>query len=920
MNLRVLLLLLTLGMSNFLGGQELLPPIYNYPIFEYNAAGQNWGLSVDKDGELFVANNKGLLHFNGEQWNLYRLPNKTVVRSVVIIGDKIYTGSYEEFGYWEKNGKGSLEYSSLTHLISGHKFNSEEFWQIVPSGNGIYFRSFSRIYKYQDDSIQVINPYTVVTNLIDFNGDIIVVDNDSGIYRLSQNQLLPIIDNSQLGNAQIVDLIPFNDGLLLGTKQKGCFLLKDDELSPWGPSLTSILNQHQLNKMIQLSDGKLAFGTIKRGVYIYDSDTEKVENIKRETGLQNNTVLSMIAHKGQLWLGLDNGIDRVQLDAPITYFTDHTGVLGTVYDMAFYRGTLFLGSNTGVYYFKDDELKFVKGSQGHVWDLQVIGDELFCGHNSGTFKVDKDKFESVFGLSGGYTMVKIPEKGNSYLQGTYNGIVHYEKDDSGRWSSLRVVGLNFPIKQLNFENPNTLWVAHPYKGLYRVKIDKDYSFIKEDDIQVFDQGEIPNNFNVKLYNIKNQIVIRSDGQWFKYEPIVGKITRFDEFGPFANKDLVSYDENHFWFIDNEGNKEIIFTDLNKDNLMIAGNQLVRRLVPDSENVMKQNDSIYYFTLGDGFGKLNLKKLKSNLENDKIPSPKLSFFKDQDTLHTLTGKPISIGFVPARELTIQVASPLIAQPRYYYVLNGAEEQAKYTDNGTLRFQNLPFGKYSLEVYTVNIDNEKSLPLEISFEIAPPWYWSDICIVAYVLVIVLFLFSIRKYNRKKLAREQGKLLERINKEQEERLQELEKEKLAKEVRQKQKELAGSILNVTKKNELILELKSILLLNKDKFGNQKKYRSFIKKLDDSINNDEDWKRFEINFKELHEDFFERLLESFPELTPKDLKLCAYLKMNHSSKEIAPLMGISTRGVEIHRYRLRKKLGLDADQNISNFLITFK
>ena len=90
--------------------------------------------------------------------------------------------------------------------------------------------------------------------------------------------------------------------------------------------------------------------------------------------------------------------------------------------------------------------------------------------------------------------------------------------------------------------------------------------------------------------------------------------------------------------------------------------------------------------------------------------------------------------------------------------------------------------------------------------------------------------------------------------------------------------------------------------------------------MNEDQDWKHFEVSFKELHEDFFENLLSQYPKLTPKDLRLCAYLKMNHTTKEIAPLMGISIRGVEIHRYRLRKKLNIDNSQNLSNYLIKFK
>jgi DNA-binding CsgD family transcriptional regulator len=191
--------------------------------------------------------------------------------------------------------------------------------------------------------------------------------------------------------------------------------------------------------------------------------------------------------------------------------------------------------------------------------------------------------------------------------------------------------------------------------------------------------------------------------------------------------------------------------------------------------------------------------------------------------------------------------------------------------------------------------------------------------YLLALIATIFFIRWYNRKKLDKKHRILKERFHREQEERLAKLEKEKLEREIRQKQKELARTTMNMAEKNKVILELKEMLLVNKSQFTNQKRHSSFIKKLDNSINDDGDWKHFEVNFKELHEDFFENLLKKYPNLTPKDLKLCAYLKMNLSSKEIAPLMAITNRGVEIHRDRLRKKLKIDSSQNLSNFLIKF-
>jgi DNA-binding CsgD family transcriptional regulator len=86
-----------------------------------------------------------------------------------------------------------------------------------------------------------------------------------------------------------------------------------------------------------------------------------------------------------------------------------------------------------------------------------------------------------------------------------------------------------------------------------------------------------------------------------------------------------------------------------------------------------------------------------------------------------------------------------------------------------------------------------------------------------------------------------------------------------------------------------------------------------------DTDWEQFTERFDQVHSEFIKRLRVEFPELTPKDQRLCAYLRMNLASKEIAPLLNISIRGVEISRYRLRKKLHLGKDVNLTDFLLKY-
>ncbi|MBO0354042.1 Two component regulator three Y domain-containing protein [Muricauda ruestringensis] len=900
-------------------GQQLLPPIQNYQLLDYKGGTKNWDVSVNENGELFVANNKGLLHYNGEQWTLNKLPNNTIIRSVKSIGDRVYTGSYEEFGYWTKNEFGELGYTSLTHLIKDHTFTSEEFWEIFPASDGrVMFRSFSAIYSYSGDKITVVDPPFVVSDLIEFNGKLIVAGGSVGLFEVQGDSYEPLLNQDLLVGKTINDIAIFEGNLLVGTKLSGCFLYDGKKLLPWQTSINEELKEHQLNKITLLGENLLGFGTIKNGMYLYNSDSGKYRILNRESGLQNNTVLSSLLYKDLLWLGLDNGIARLRLNNPITYFTDYTGLLGMVYDIAWYNGKLFLGSNTGVFYFEGSELKFVNGSQGHVWDLDVIEGDLLCGHTRGTFKVSENSFELMSEIAGGYQMIKVPDRGSTYVQGTYNGLAMFTKHDDGTWEVVKIEGMDEPVKQLCFETPNILWTAHPYKGFSRIHFN-EAQYNKVDRIQRFNQKGAPSEYNVKLYNIKNHIVLNSEGNWYAYNPIGDKIEKFEEFKDYKNKELLFFDQEYFWFVDDDEQKAIIYTDLKGDSLMLTDLPLRKRLAPDSQNLVKVNDSTSYITLIDGFAKINAPGLKGISGQEELPVPSLIVLKDQESKHSIKGNSIEIPFRHSQSITIEVASPEYIYPHYYYRLEGPKEYSQYVESGAINFQNLPYGEYTFKIATSGMDNTISEYKQLNFTIFPPWYFSWWSLFLYLALAVLAIYLVRRYNRRKLERKHRELEERLHHEQQERMAKMEKEELAKEVKQKQNELASTTLNIARKNEMILELKNMLVMNKDKFSNSQRYRTFIKKLNSSIEDTEDWRRFEVNFKELHQDFFERLLKSYPSLTPKDLKLCAYLKMNLSTKEIAPLMGITVRGVEIHRYRLRKKLDMDSSDNLSNFLITF-
>ena len=153
-------------------------------------------------------------------------------------------------------------------------------------------------------------------------------------------------------------------------------------------------------------------------------------------------------------------------------------------------------------------------------------------------------------------------------------------------------------------------------------------------------------------------------------------------------------------------------------------------------------------------------------------------------------------------------------------------------------------------------------------------------------------------------------------------LKEENLQAELHHKSEELIHTTLNLVRKNETLQNIKSEVLsiLHAAKEENlviiRRKILCLITQIDTNMEHDDDLLAFQSTFDSVHHNLFQKLEARFPELTKREKLLCAYIKMNLMSKEIAPLLNISQRGVEVSRYRLRKKLGLGEGENLAEFL----
>jgi len=240
----------------------------------------------------------------------------------------------------------------------------------------------------------------------------------------------------------------------------------------------------------------------------------------------------------------------------------------------------------------------------------------------------------------------------------------------------------------------------------------------------------------------------------------------------------------------------------------------------------------------------------------------------------------------------------------------EEWSDYSRQHVKEYTNLREGKYTFQVRIVTESDDKPIIASLSIRVLPPWYRSWWAYVIYALLLAGIIYAV--INR----------LRKNTKELNQKIEILEDEKTRIELQSKQNELMLSRMNVVRKNEMLQEIKKTAVslnnsLSEENLPNiKRKMVRLIGQIDTNIEHDDDLEAFKGDFDAVHSDFFKILSERFPQLTHKDKMLCAYLKMNMISKEIAPLLNISVRGVEISRYRLRKKLGLDEKDNLTEFL----
>ncbi len=930
-----------------------VPIIQAFPKEISKAGSQNWDMVQDKLGIMYFANNDGMLAYDGTTWTIFPLPNYTIVRSLAIDDNGIiYAGGQNEFGRYIPNEKGEWKFESLKHLIPDDFQNFADVWGIEITSDGIFFMASEKLFQLKEDKISVFTKGTI-NFLSQIDDKIYIQDFQSGLYSFSQNQLKKIPNSEIFIGQAIAAFAKMGDKNLIATYHKGFYEKTSIGFKKWETDADEFIQKNHIKSAINVIGNRIVVATDFGGLLFFNEQGQHLFHFHKGNGLLNNNILTLFSDRSQnLWVGLLNGLNYIHTNSPFTRIfpdkeLDAVGFVTKIHD-----GKIYFGTNKGLYVgnwkqqyspLESIDFQLVKNTKGQVWGLDIVDNELIVAHANGAMKVKNGIAELFFNKTGIWNFKKLNSHPDLRIAGGYFNVSIF-REENGVYQLLPdFTQLNESSRFVEEDQKGNIWMSHPYRGIFKITPNNTFTDSK---IELLGKKQgLPSYLLNHLFKINNEIIFSGEHGAYTYNY---KTERFEEYAIFDDifgrknkiRRLFETPDKNIWFvtqdefgildIDDKGLEKkinkIVFPFFKKEL-----NQGFESIYPyDKDNVFISNDKGFihyhpndYLTMDTTFQVL-INEIMVTTQGDSIISKglfynenKINNIQTKDQIKTLAHHLNDWYFsFSATDFVSGEATEF-----RYYLEGYNEDWSDWNYHKSKEYTNLRPGNYVFHLQGKNNFQIESKVLTYEFNISPPWYASMLAYFIYSLISLLALFSIiriyrRKYFGLKVENEQ------VVKESELAIGRLKAEKTELELASKKRELVSTTLNLVKKNETITQIKDRLIEIKKEASTSplnQKIQKLIQKLQQEEVQDEGWEQVMFHFNQLHREFFQRLKTTYPQLTPKDLKMCAYLRMNLSTKEMTSLLNVTTRGVEASRYRLRKKFGLSKEENLTEFLMQF-
>ena len=941
-----------------------IPTLRNFSPIEYNGGTQNWEISEIRDNLMAFANNHGLIVFDGENWQIHRVANYTSVRSVAFDAKKlcVYAGASDEFGYFDINtATFNVEYHSLSKLLPANMRIFGEIWKIhlLPSGE-VLFQGREHLFSLRQGNKLITLKTAGAIDNSSLVGDRVYVSTNTGIYSYHDGKLSPLPGTGNLTGKRVSGVVQYNGKVMFVTMSDGLFIYDGHTATPFELDISPLLKD---NNVFCAAAGKryIGFGTIKNGLIVKDLQTGSNYYVNTNTGLQNNTVLSMSFDSlDNIWLGLDMGLSYVMLESSYGNLLGANNTIGTGYTSAINGNQLYMGTNQGLFSIPfplqnsilPPKAQTVEGVVGQIWSLQNIDGTLLCGANDGAYVVGAGTVRRIDGLGGTWGFRKLNDHPGYLLTCDYDGLAVLKQEGGSITLHSRLS--NFHEASGNFEQDSdgSIWLSHWHKGVWHFRLSDDMTRVE--NLEYYHNG-------AGLVADDNNLVCKIDGR--VYVSSVDGFHQYDE----RNRKL-----KHCDWMTNLFNTygEALHVTQAPDGMIIAYKADYLAVAERQHNGKYQSRQVGYgnmvqqMQMGLGnIGFLENRQIVLNSNNgffvmrpQKKDAAKTNHVMVRRIYSTNTGDTLVYMRCPElvkeevvlphslNSIRIEYVMPEYRGEKgvlYSCYLEGYEkEMSTMSLSSSKEYTKLEKGKYIFHVKARNLVDGTESESQIVIRILPAWYETWWAYLLYIILIVTGMWALLRYMNLRAEKELRKVKkekERQMKEQqmefhlaeekkEKELAKLRSKQLEVELKHKSSELSDSAMNLVRKNDMLQAIDQNMEQLSESVRREETKARLVKKIGDirkeikmHMNDDDNWNKFEENFNLVYDNFSQKIMEAFPQLKKSDLKLCVYLRMGLSSKEMASLLNTSVRSIETARYRLRKKLDIDTGSNLTDFIQSF-
>lgn len=463
-----------------------MPRMQVFTDDDYGAARQNWALTEDQRGVIYVGNVDGVvLSFDGARWRSTPVADSATVRSLATDPDgRVYVGTVGNFGYLGSDENGRRQFVSLLDRVPPQQREFADVWSIFTVDDAVYFSAFAGLFRIADDEVQVWEPDTSFHLSFQIGERIFVREVGRGLHELVDDQLRLVPDGEHFADERIYVMLPWGDvgdhpdeAILIGTREGGWYVHDGSGLQRWKTELDRFLPEDLLYHAVRLDEIGLAVATLRGGISLLDHEGRLLRRITRDQGLPDNAVFRLHADRlGGLWLALNNGIVRLMPGSRVTRFDHSLGLSGEVLAVERHGGHFFAATTDGLYRMTHEDggvahFAAVDEIRGQTWDLLSLDDGLLISSLEGVYEWRDGEVSMVRpSAQTSFALLRSRNDPNRVWIGMHTGLASIYRDAVGDWiDEGRLPGLEDEVRTLYETADGTLWLGTWYRGALRLQ-------------------------------------------------------------------------------------------------------------------------------------------------------------------------------------------------------------------------------------------------------------------------------------------------------------------------------------------------------------------------------------------------------------------------------------------------------------------